>query len=375
MANIQRRPDGRWRARYRDEMNREHAKHFDRKVDAQRWLDEVTAAVVTGTYVDPKAGRVNFATWWREWSQRQVWKRGTRLTADQAAGTVTFGAVAMSAIRPSHVEHWIKRQSAAGVQASTIRTRYNYVHAAFRAAVADRIIAADPAAGVRLPRGRKAAAAMTIPTPEQVAAALDAAAWWFRPYVAVCAFAGLRLGEAAGLQLGDVDFLRRTITVQRQIQGENVATTETTEPKFGSERVVYVPDELLATLSEHVARTGVGPSDLLFIGQDGTPLNRSSAGHQWRQVRRAAGLGPFTLHDLRHFYASGLIASGCDVVTVQRALGHSSATITLGVYSHLWPTAEDRTRAAAADLMASVLGRPADSLRTGGPRQAADLRK
>jgi hypothetical protein len=44
------------------------------------------------------------------------------------------------------------------------------------------------------------------------------------------------------------------------------------------------------------------------------------------------------MHDLRHFYASGLIAAGCDVVT-------------LNTYSHLWPTAEDRTRASAADLM------------------------
>jgi integrase len=91
-------------------------------------------------------------------------------------------------------------------------------------------------------------------------------------------------------------------------------------------------------------------------------------------VRRAAGIGPFTLHDLRHFYASGLIASGCDVVTVQRALGHSSATITLGVYSHLWPTAEDRTRAAAGPH--DIGARPSCGLpATGGPRQAADLRK
>ncbi|HVD18537.1 MAG TPA: site-specific integrase [Propionibacteriaceae bacterium] len=67
-------------------------------------------------------------------------------------------------------------------------------------------------------------------------------------------------------------------------------------------------------------------------------------------------------HDLRHFYASGLIASGCDVVTVQRALGHAKATTTLNTYAHLWPTAEDRTRAAAADLMASAA--VADSLRT-----------
>ena len=98
-----------------------------------------------------------------------------------------------------------------------------------------------------------------------------------------------------------------------------------------------------------------------MIANAGQSMNRNSAGHQWREVRKATGLGGYTLHDLRHFYASGLIASGCDVVTVQRALGHSSATITLGVYSHLWPTAEDRTRAAAGDLMAAALGAFADS--------------
>jgi integrase len=74
------------------------------------------------------------------------------------------------------------------------------------------------------------------------------------------------------------------------------------------------------------------------------------------------------LHDLRHFYASGLIAAGCDVVTVQRALGHHSATVTLNTYSHLWPTAEDRTRRAAARMMAETLGL-ADSTRTGLPNQ------
>lgn len=71
-----------------------------------------------------------------------------------------------------------------------------------------------------------------------------------------------------------------------------------------------------------------------------------------------------TLHHLCH-YASGLIAAGCDVVTVQRALGHSSASVTLNTYSHLWPSAEDRTRKAAAGMLAEVLD-PADSVRTEG---------
>src|SRR3954451_19866350 len=57
MASIARRPDGTYRPRYRDEHGKEHARHFKRKVDAQRWLDEVTAAVQTGTYVDPKRPR------------------------------------------------------------------------------------------------------------------------------------------------------------------------------------------------------------------------------------------------------------------------------------------------------------------------------
>ena len=60
MANIQKRPDGRWRARYRDANGKKHAKHFDRKVDAQRWVDEVTASIVTGQYVDPRAARITF---------------------------------------------------------------------------------------------------------------------------------------------------------------------------------------------------------------------------------------------------------------------------------------------------------------------------
>jgi integrase len=369
VASIARRPDGTYRPRYRDESGKEHARHFKRKVDAQRWLDEVTAAMVTGDYVDPGAGKITFRTWFTEWSGRQVWERGTVLAARQAADSVTFADMPMRQIRTSHVQQWVKAMSQSthtrrtGLAPSTVRTRYNYVHMALRAAVVDRIIKADPSAGVPLPRARKAAAAMTIPAAEKVGRALATAPEWFRPFVAVCAFAGLRLGEAAGLRLEDVDFLRRTIAVRRQLQGETSATTELVAPKFGSERVVYVPAELVTLLAGHVRSTGVRQGDWLFSNA-GVPLNRNSAGHQWRQVRKAAGLDGYTLHDLRHFYASGLIASGCDVVTVQRALGHSSATITLGVYSHLWPTAEDRTRTAAGDLMAAALHATDDAART-----------
>lgn len=53
MASIKQRPDGSWRARYRDEAHRELSRHFDTKRDAQRWLDEVTTSVITGTLCRP----------------------------------------------------------------------------------------------------------------------------------------------------------------------------------------------------------------------------------------------------------------------------------------------------------------------------------
>jgi integrase len=181
--------------------------------------------------------------------------------------------------------------------------------------------------------------------------------------VAIClrgAVRELRQGEANGLQLGDVDFLRRTIAVARQVQGQTRKDTEVVPPKAGSERVIYVPDELTMVLSEHVATHGTHGDERWLFGTE-YRLNRNSSGHLWRDLRAKVGMETFTLHDLRHFYASGLIATGCDVVTVQRALGHVAPSIRLNTYSHLWPTAEDRTRVAAADIARSAL---ADSLRT-----------
>ena len=67
MASIAKRPDGQWRARYRDEAGREHAKHFHRKIDAQRWVSEQTAALVAGTHVDPRSGRTLFGEWALRW--------------------------------------------------------------------------------------------------------------------------------------------------------------------------------------------------------------------------------------------------------------------------------------------------------------------
>lgn len=368
MASIKQRPDGAWRARYRDRDNREHARHFKLKRDAQRWLDEQTTAIVSGQYVHPRAGEVLWDVWTSEWVNRQAWAAGTVTAAETALHSVPWRDKRIGGVKPSHVQAWISGETKRGLAASTIRTRLNYVQMAFRAAVRDRVIPESPADGIKPPRARRAEATMQILTAEQAHEVL-AAAGGFRSFVEVCLFAGLRLGEAAGLQLRDVNFLGRTITVRRQVQGATIATSTLVPPKYGSERTIYVPGELTTALSAHIAREGLTePDEQLFRTPLGRLWQRNNAGEEWRRIREAVGLpDEVTLHTLRHTFASNLIASGCDVVTVQRALGHAQPSITLNTYSHLWPSAEDRTRAATADFMASVTG-SADSLRTAGKK-------
>jgi integrase len=136
------------------------------------------------------------------------------------------------------------------------------------------------------------------------------------------------------------------------------------DPKHGSRREVFVADDLLEMLARHLEVHGADAEGWLFHNGAGRPLPPSTVDSWWQRTVKAAGVAGHHIHGLRHFYASGLIAAGCDVVTVQRALGHARPSITLDVYSHLWPTAEDRTRKAAATMLREVLGQSADYLRT-----------
>ena len=361
MASIGKRPDGVWRARYRDGGGREHARHFKRKVDAQRWIDEVTASIVTGAYVDPRAGKVTFDSYFAEWASRQIWAPMTEVQNDLVRRSVPFGNMPMASIRRSHLEEWVRAMTTVYAP-TTIATRVNVVRAALKAAVVDRVIATDPSPGLRLPRRRRPEAAMELPGIAMVAALLNAAEDRMRAYIGVCAFAGLRLGEASGLKVSDIDFSDgRSTSNAKYNDGAGV------QQRFGRRSTDRSGPSSFRTgarlLAVHVERHGAASEGWLFFTGDGRPLPPTTVNSWWKRTAspEAAEVDGVHLHGLRHFYASGLIADGCDVVTVQRALGHRSATVTLNTYAHLWPTAEDRTRSAASNLAALVLGTAADS--------------
>jgi integrase len=378
--------DGRWQARIRPVPGGPQISKTARtRAAVQKWLDEQTVAITSGTYTAQRDGRLTLRAYFEEWSQRQIWTAGTVRAMTLAVESATFVDEPLRAISRAHVELWVKAMQtkprgaesateprARGLAPGTIATRFANVRTVLRAAVADRKIPADPTLGVKLPRQRKAEASMAIPRADQVRAWLDSAPLQYRALVALCAFAGLRLGEAAALKVGDVDFLRREIAVRRQVQRENGGGVEIRLPKYGSERTIAAAAGLLEILAEHVALCQLQgiPDAWLFYGENGHPAHQNTIGHAWRKAKLAADVGDFRLHDLRHFYASGLIAAGCDIATVQHALGHASPTVTLATYTHLWPKAEDRTRAAAQGLVEGVLRTAEESVRNGAATSA-----
>jgi integrase len=348
----------RYRARWVDDDSKERAASFSSDRAAKAHLK----GVARGEYANT-GGKLTFREYFDQWAPHQVWAPATVKKVDQAIDSVSFANTPLERLRPTHIQAWVKAMVDKPLAPNTIRSRLDHVRAVIRAAVADRAIPFDVTATVTLPKGRRADAAMTIPTTAQVGAAMQHASEPFTAFVAVCAFGGLRLGEAGGLRVSDVDFIRRQVHVQRQVQVVKGGGIDIRPPKFGSERIVFVPDGVVQMLSEHVRLhvPGDDPDRWMFTDRRGVPLHQNSAGHQWSRTRAKAGL-KFRLHDLRHFYASGLIADQCDVVTVQRAMGHGSASLTLNTYSHLWPKAEDRTRNAATQMLNEAL--TADQVRT-----------
>ncbi len=377
MANIAKRPDGRWRARYRDDAGREHSRHYGRKVDAQRWLDEVTASVVTGQYVDPKAGRITFQEYAEGWREAQV----HRPTSAAHIETMlrrhvypTFGARPISSVLPSEIQSWVKRLGTNDKTAdrralapSTIQVVHAVLSSIFRSAIRDRKLLANPCEGTRLPKAEKRR--ITPLTTAQVETLRDTLPAELRAVVTFTAGTGMRQGEVFGLTRDKLRLLgaNPVVVVDRQLLTRIGGRLEFGPLKTpASYRTIPLPAVVVDALNDHLARHQVADDGLVFT-LDGAPIHRSAFGHIWRHAAVAAGLNASTgtgMHALRHYYASLLIRFGESVKTVQARLGHASAAETLDTYSHLWPDSDDRTREAIDSVLRQPIAEVGQSVRS-----------
>jgi len=374
VASLRKRPDGRWRARYRGPDQRERSKHFDRKVDAEKWLAGVSVSKDRGEWVDPSLSVVRLGEWSQQWLDGQTHLKPstkTRYASLLATHVVpAFGNVRLSELRHAAIQTWVSSLIDKGLAAATARQAHRVLSLVLDLAVRDGRLPRNPAHGVKMPKA--ATPSKRYLSHDQVHALAEECGR-YRTAVLTLAYCGVRFGELAGLRTSDVDLMRRRITVQRAVVdlgGKLIVGT----PKSHQEREVPIPRFLAEMLAEDLhGRDQDAPA---FPSPRGGFIRNYSFRRQWFDAAATAvGVDGLTPHELRHTSASLAIASGASVKVIQRMLGHASAAMTLDVYSHLFADDLDTVADRLNVLGEAAASARADQVRTSGqivPLKVAD---
>lgn len=353
----------RWRVRYADpNTGKPLTRSFAKKPDAELFDANVRADISRGQYLDLKAGEVTVKEYAEEWRKNQIHRENTASRVERSFRLHLYpdlGDRPMNKVRPSHAQKWVKDRLD-DLAPSSLLTVFTAVKAMFESAVGE-CIGKNPFKGAGLPEIDTTE--RYIPTAVEVHRLAEKIQPRWRPIPLLAAGTGLRPAELRGLEVGHVDFLRRTVSVEQQLirskeHGVHIAKVKTKT----SRRTVEVPQLVLDELARHIQRFPPAPivmmdardprkvaqreSQLLFTSAWGNPVGDGGAWNTpWGKTVKAAELPEgFGLHGLRHYFATSLIHAGRSVKVVQMALGHANPTITLNTYVHEWPGQDERTR-------------------------------
>jgi integrase len=351
-----------WLARWRDPDGRQRKKSFAKRSDAARHLAAMEADKARGVYVDVDDPTTVTAAAWA-WLARRSVRDSTRRRLAKCIRchieAVPLGSRRLVMVRASEVQAWAAGRSKL-LAPATMRKVVGVLRSVYADAVQDRRVAMNPVVRVSMPTASRT---RIVPlTVGQVLALADAMAPRYRALVLVQAGLGLRIGELLGLRVADIDFLRRVVRVEHQSDED---TREIVQPKTeSSRRTIPLPQWVANALAAHLAAFPTGhdvkctcpasircsrvTSELLFHTAAGTALGQDYYGGRIfrKAVAKAQLPAGTTSHDLRHHFASVLLAAGESVVAVAEWLGHDNATLVLTTYGHLMPQSEDRMRKA-----------------------------
>lgn len=365
--------------RYKDAGGRQRERTFAKDKHTQAYKDAKAFSVSvehsknTGTYVDAKAGRVLFSERADRWleTKRATRRPATVTTYDGDLRThilPTFGRRGIASVQRSDVQAWVNAKSAE-LAPATVRRVYATVAVIFREAVRDRVLVYSPCDAIDLPAKDDGKVAPL--TPEQVHELAAGMTQRYRATVVAGVGLGLRRSELLGLTVDRVDFLRRTVKVDRQLAADEGCVGADGAPVFvrpktsSSDRTVPLPQVVADALAAHLAEYGPGPGGVVFTNTRGGVCRAGAFYEAWDRAIRDANAAitqanrarskddqhPLipehaTPHDMRHTYASLLIAANENPKVIQARLGHKNISETFDTYGHLYPASEESTRTA-----------------------------
>ena len=340
--SVSRTAEGSWRARVRDSRGRQISKTFKAKADAQAWERSQLSLRDAGELAT--GGRLTVAEW------ADLWLDNARSLSDGTVATYrrdldryilpALGGIRLAKLTPEDIDAFLTAELA-DYAPSTVHRHYRTIHRMCEVAVARRRLAVNPAGPVEPPKvSRKEMRFLSVDQLEAVAAAINPR---YRAWVLVAGYGGLRWGEMQALRPHHVD--GNALIVVEQLGGADVKTE-------ASRRRVVLPASIGAELATHMATY---PGDLVFTNTAGKPMAHSSfTSHHWKPALGKAGVDQATrLHDLRHTAVALAIQAGAHPKMIADMLGHSSITVTMNDYGHLFPTMHDDVAARVDEMRAT----------------------
>ena len=370
-GSILRRKDGRWQGAVTvgyDSQGKQKRKTVYGKTQAEvrEKIEKIKQQVSEGTYSDSKLNIREFLlVHWLPTKANEVKPRTNEFYHYVIKDYIIpcIGKIQLTKLTPIDIQkmmNWVAEQVSNDAANKARRVLYT----ALEQAVKWQMIPRNPVQAVN--RLRVDTKEMKIWSTSEAAQFLDVARGhrlYALFYLAMST--GMRRGELLGLTWqniqGNVLFVRQTL-----ILVGNKPTFSSPKTKQGH-RQIALAEDVLTVLAEHsknqeAEATYLGDSwqddkGLVFPSEVGTPLNPRNLERIWYSLQDKAGVTRIRFHDLRHLHASIAIKEGVDPKVLADRLGHSRASFTMDVYTHLF---EGQRQAAAVSIM-DFLSQPKSS--------------
>lgn len=370
----------RWLACWLDPDGRERTKAFKNKASADKHWRDMESDRDRGNYRDPNAGREKFHDIAVRWLASRRVDPSSQIRYESVYRLhvqPVFGKRAVRSIKPSDIATF-QNELGAQLGPSTVASARLVLVGILDLAVADDLIRKNPALSAVVPKvATESGERLVAWSDETVFAVIDGHPGPLRLLPTIGATCGLREGELFGLAEEDIDFAEGVVHVRRQLKklGEHYVFGL---PKNNRPRIVPLSGWTAENIRLHVTKFKPEPLSLPWEKPDGPPRSHRvlfrwlDGGHMkpraysetvWKPALAAAGVIPEPVkdargrrryittrkegtHQLRHYFASVMLADGVNIKELAEYLGHADAGFTLRVYAHMLPDSHDRARRA-----------------------------
>lgn len=254
--------------------------------------------------------------------------------------TPFFGDMKLNEITPILIKEFIKQKLETGRINSTVNKYTKLISEIYSFMIDNDVVNKNPLARIKALKETKNDKIRALST-EEVQALLSKTKQVypdFYPLLFTALFTGMRQGELLGLTWSSINWVKGKIKIDKNYTHGRVGT-----PKTNKIRYVDMSNELAKVLKEWRLACPHSELDLVFPNNEGLHQDaHNMIKRRFKPALNRAGIEEIRFHDLRHTYASLLLANGAPMKYVQSQLGHASITMTMDLYTHLLPEVNDK---------------------------------